>query len=182
MNISAFDIQHKYQQLVSENTIYSYLGKLSQEELDAILVRLEASLSNSLQSRMAIKKIYNILVEGVQNIYSYLKNNTADEQLLNAFVFVNGDSEGIRVITGNFLLKQDTRSISSRIEIVNSLSEKELKDLYRGVLDIGGTSERGGAGLGFIDMAKKSKGALKYNFDEIDEQYVFFTLELEVAS
>jgi hypothetical protein len=180
VNISAFDIKHKYDLFISNRTIYSYLGSLTQKELDHILERLEAALSNSLSSRLAIKKIYNILVEGVQNIFGYLRSKASDDYLLESFVFVNEVEGGYKIITGNFMRKQDIKSIESRIQIVNSLDANELKDLYRGVLDIGGTSEGGGAGLGFIDMAKKSTGELIYNFDEVDDKHVFFTLEMNV--
>ncbi len=181
MDISAFDIKHKYQLFISRSTIYSFLGSITQNELDHIFERLEAALSNSLSSRLAVKKIYNILVEGVQNIFGYLKNKGADDYLLESFVFVNEVSDGYKIITGNFIRREDIKSIESRIQIVNCLDANELKDLYRGVLDVGGTSEGGGAGLGFIDMAKRSTGELIYNFDEVDDNHVFFTLELNVV-
>ena len=98
-----------------------------------------------------------------------------------AFVFVNEFKKGYKVITGNYILKHDIRSIQSRIEIVNALQPEELKDLYRGVLQIGGDSEHGGAGLGFIDMAKKASGELVYDFCEVDANHVFFTLETHIV-
>ncbi|MEQ8924759.1 MAG: DUF6272 family protein, partial [Fulvivirga sp.] len=136
--ISAFDIKEKYNRFFCEDTIYSYMGELSKGQLDDVLVHLEKSLSDSLSSKIAIKKIYNILVESLQNIYGYLKGNKEKGQYLKAFVFVNKSDASYHIATGNYMMRKDVRSIKSRIEIVNSLDRDELKDLYRGVLDIGG--------------------------------------------
>lgn len=178
--IRAFDIKEKYNRFVSDKTVYSYLGKLTKEQLDDVLIHLEKALSDSLSSKLAIKKIYNILVESLQNIYGYLQGNAEKEHLLEAFVFVNASGDDYRIATGNYMHKKDIGSIRSRIEIVNTLDRDELKDLYRGVLEIGGESIGGGAGLGFIDMAKRASGLLEPEFIEVDEDHVFFILELDV--
>lgn len=178
--IRAFDIKEKYNRFATSETVYSYMGRLSKDQLDYVLINLEKSLSTSLSSKLAIKKIYNILVESLQNIYGYLKSNADKDHLLEAFVFVNNNGEDYHIATGNYMHKKDMHSIKSRIEIVNTLDRDELKDLYRGVLDIGGESQGGGAGLGFIDMAKRAKGQLEPEFTEVDDDHVFFTLELDV--
>ncbi|QSE96743.1 SiaB family protein kinase [Fulvivirga lutea] len=178
--IGEFDIKEKYNRFFSEATVYSYLGHLDKKQLDDVLIHLEKSLSDSLPSKIAIKKIYNILVESLQNIFGYLEGNNENGNFLDAFVFVNKSDSCYHIATGNFMMRKDVRSIKSRIEIVNSLDRDELKDLYRGVLDIGGESQGGGAGLGFIDMAKRSSGELASEFIDVDDEHVFFILELDV--
>jgi hypothetical protein len=42
-------------------------------------------------------------------------------------------------------------------------------------------SEVGGAGLGFIDMARKSENKLSYSFDKINDRISFFTLMTMVS-
>ena len=176
---NAIDIRQRFNNLAHENVIYNYMGELSRDELDEILLHLEDGLITSLESRITIKKIYNILVEGLQNIFLY-KLNTDLQLLRQSFVSVNEGGESYHVAFGNFVLKDKASSIESRISIVNALDRDELKSLYRGVLDIGDTSSGGGAGLGFIDMAKRASGPLKYSFEEVDDYHLFFTLELEV--
>ncbi len=180
MDIGAFDIKDKYNKLISKNTLYSYLGHLSESELDNILLRTEKTLTKSLSSRLVIKKLYNILLESIQNIYSYLKDKNDHEELLNAYIFVNRIDEKFTILTGNYILKEDVPGIKRRIELINSMTKNELKNLYRGVLDVGDTTERGGAGLGFIDMAKRASSDLVFDFLDVNEKYVFFTLETAV--
>jgi hypothetical protein len=47
-------------------------------------------------------------------------------------------------------------------------------------LNNGELSEKGGGGLGLIDIAKKSRNKLQYSFREIDEDYSFFTLTVKI--
>ena len=44
----------------------------------------------------------------------------------------------------------------------------------------GKLSEKGGGGLGLIDIAKKSRNKLQYSFKEIDDDYSFFTLTVNI--
>jgi hypothetical protein len=41
-------------------------------------------------------------------------------------------------------------------------------------------SEKGGAGLGFIDIARKTGNPLEYHFEPIDEKNSFFLLKTSI--
>ena len=176
----SINIQTSYNQFVSSSTIYSYLGTISQKGLDSILSTVESTLSRETIPNLAKKKIFNILVEGLQNIFFYHKKVKALVSLKEAFVLVNQNSGHCNIAIGNYMFKEDVEGVKSRIETVNKLDRDELRDLYRGVLDVGGKSEVGGAGLGFIDMAKRSSSQLISNFYPVDNKFVLFTLELKV--
>ena len=49
------------------------------------------------------------------------------------------------------------------------------------MLSNGEMSEKGGGGLGFIDIAKKSGEKLIYKIREIDSNYSFFTLTVKIS-
>jgi len=62
------------------------------------------------------------------------------------------------------------------LERVNNLSKEELNQLYKQKIKEGRLSEKGGAGLGFIDIARKTGQKLVYSFLKIDEEKSFFVL------
>ena len=70
--------------------------------------------------------------------------------------------------------------VTSKIDYINSLNRDELKAYYKEILNNGELSEKGGGGLGLIDIAKKSRNKLQYSFREIDEDYSFFTLTVKI--
>ncbi len=86
----------------------------------------------------------------------------------------------IKIDSGNFLKNSDVKNVSSRIAKINEQLFDELTTMYRGVLDEGDISGQGGAGLGFIDIARKSGNKIKYEFTKIDEEYCFFVLKINI--
>jgi len=137
-------------------------------------------LITNIDSKPSVKKVFNILIESTQNLHSYLNERDRLEDMDNVIVVVKRCGEYYTIMTGNYLLNDEISVIKSRIDIINTLSRKEVRELYRGVLDIGSTSESGGAGLGFIDLARRSENKLEYNFKKIDDKFAFFTLEVKV--
>jgi hypothetical protein len=56
-----------------------------------------------------------------------------------------------------------------------------LKSLYKEIIKGGsGLTNKGGAGLGFVDMARKSGQKLEYEFEELGEGLSFFSLKTTV--
>lgn len=181
MNISTFDIKRRYTQLTKNSTIFSYLGNLSHTDLNGVLRSIERLLTANYSSKGLQKKLFNLLIEITQNLYNYLKNPILEDKN-SVFIVVLEHENTYKIITGNFLLTREIAGIRSRIEMVNALNNEELKELYRGILDVGIVSHGGGAGLGLIDLARKSGRKLSYNFEEIDEKFSFFTLEVTFAN
>jgi len=181
MDVSAFDIKDRYNKLTQKQTIYSYYGGLSKPKLDNVHAGIEAILLSDISSKIARKKLFNILIEASQNLYNYYRSTDELKNYSDLFILVNKFKNKIVIITGNFLMTKEIPGIKSRIEMVNAMNEEEVKQLYRGILDFGRPSgEGGGAGLGFVDLARKSGQKLEYNFDKIDEKFSFFTLKITI--
>lgn len=180
MEIETFNIKRAFNQLKDEQTVFSYLGKLSDNEFDSVLSHIEKVLITNIDSKSSVKKIFNILIESTQNLHSYLNDQVYLREKDNVIVVVKECNEYYVVTTGNCLLNSEVSVIKSRIDLINTLSKKEVKELYRGILDVGAFGQSGGAGLGLVDLARRSDNKLTYNFKEIDDKFAFFTLEIKV--
>ena len=55
-----------------------------------------------------------------------------------------------------------------------------VKQLYKTVLTEGKFSDAGGAGLGLIDIGRKSSEPLEYGFIPFSENYSFFSLNVKI--
>jgi hypothetical protein len=71
--------------------------------------------------------------------------------------------------------------LQARIDRINAMDKDELKQYYQDVLSLEGFSEKGGGGLGFIDIARKSGQKLNYEFLKIDENFSFFSLYIKIS-
>jgi len=67
------------------------------------------------------------------------------------------------------------------LEEINSLDKEGLKQLYKKQMREGRLSDKGGAGLGFIDIARKTGNKLEYHFLPIDETSSFFLLSSSIS-
>ena len=128
------------------------------------------------------KKVFNVMVESLQNISKHAECIDYDNQKYGrGILLISGSKEAYNVTTGNVIKKDNTKSISENIGIINSKNKEELRELFKTRLSTGRLSEKGGAGLGFIDIAKKSGNKLEYRFEKISEDYYFFILNSQTA-
>ena len=82
------------------------------------------------------------------------------------------------ISAGNMVTAETKNALTKKIESLNKLNNYELKDLYKKTLKEGMFSEKGGGGLGLIELARESSGHLGYAFDDTDNNLSFFTLNV----
>jgi hypothetical protein len=76
---------------------------------------------------------------------------------------------------------ENVNFLESKLSEINSLDKEGLKELYKSIIKSSQLSEKGGAGLGFVDMARKSGQKLEYHFNKIDDKYSFFSLKTKIS-
>ena len=84
------------------------------------------------------------------------------------------------VCSGNEIKTTQITKVIEKLEKINSLDASELKAYYKEVRKSGMDSHDTGAGLGFLEMAKKSLAKLKYNITPIDENSSYFELDVVI--
>lgn len=180
------DIYNLYKKMESNKILLSFKGAITSELLTSILQIVEARMEDLQDSSKERKRVFNVLVEILQNLYHHIDDfnvQGSPEELNNIkssiFIISRLESE-YQIVTGNYLLTENVDKLKSRIDHVNSLDKVELKKYYKEILNNGQISLKGGGGLGFIDIARKSGQKLEYNFIKIDEKYSFFILMVKI--
>ena len=77
---------------------------------------------------------------------------------------------------------EEVEKLKTRLDKVNSLSKEELRSFYREILDNNQISQKGGANLGMIDMARKSGEKLEYHFTKVNDSLTFFDLKVRISN
>jgi len=130
------------------------------------------------------RKIFNIAVEMFQNIYHYTRDLSIEgyneNDLREIFLSLDEDDEYLSLTTSNSIKNKDVEGLKKKIEFVNSLDAKELREYYKTILSNEQFSEKGGAGLGLIDMKKRSGFPLEFEFIKIDENISKYTLVVKL--
>ena len=162
-------------------------GTVTSELLESVFQIMESKMDDLNDSPAAKKKVFNVLVECLQNLYHHIDDFDNENVVVNpagdkksAIFSIIRNEDDYNIVTGNFIYPKNVEDVTSKIDYINSLNRDELKAYYKEVLNNGELSEKGGGGLGLIDIAKKSRNKLQYSFREIDEDYSFFTLTVKI--
>jgi hypothetical protein len=140
---------------------------------------LEKEMENSEFGFVGRKRLFMFVLESLQNVSRHsTKSQHADMSL----VIYSKTGSGYTVTTGNVLPVSSISELKLKLEEINSLEPKEIRNVYRQMLSTAEFSNKGGAGLGLIEMAKKTGNKLDYDFVPIDDEYSYFILSKTVDS
>jgi len=93
---------------------------------------------------------------------------------------LNMDEEYFILLSRNPVRERDKEYISRKIERINTSTEEELKIFYRETITNGMFTEKGGAGLGLIEMAKITNHDLGFAFLPATAGYSIYELILRI--
>lgn len=166
------------------NIMLSFKGEVTSDLLTSILQIMESKMEVLDESPKIKKKVYNILVECLQNLYHHIDEDdalTAANEKSALFMIRKSDEGDYSIMTGNYIANENVNHLKGRLDKINSMDKEELKDYYKEVLNNGEMSAKGGGGLGMIDIARKSGKKLDYSFINVDNNFSFFSLIVNIA-
>ncbi len=160
---------------------YIYRGLFTQSITDNILMLTEACMNGADEDAKIKKRVFTILVEGLQNVtrHQEMDGEIATSDQSGIFIIQNQGTH-YYITTGNPILKTGIPALTRQLDKINSLSPDDLKIFYKEVLNDNIISNKGGAGLGLIEMARKSGNKLDYGFSDINSNYSYFYMGTKV--
>ncbi len=167
-----------YNILKKDDFSFIYRGIFSNN----ILNRITSLFNNisDISNRSVNNKLTYLTIESFQNVIRYSETKSSSSQSSDLFIFRKITSH-LFIITTNLINKKRARNIEKRLEELNSLPPEELKKLYVEILTNKSFSEKGGAGLGFIEMLRKSKNRLQYKFLPYNNEFDYFYFQLQLS-
>ncbi|MCT4614126.1 MAG: SiaB family protein kinase [Marinifilaceae bacterium] len=178
----SFDLNKWYEGKTDSNSIYYYKGSVENENVTILLATVEKMLDGKDLPPKNSRKIFNILVELVQNLHHHgvVPGDMEGEYSKFGILLLKEDGEKHRINSGNFIKAEAVPMLKERLDQINALSLQEARELYRMILNNNQYSEKGGGGLGIIDIARKSGNKMEYDFFEYNSEYLFLSIEVTV--
>ena len=171
-----------HQAMISQNLILVYEGEFTQEITKSVLSMVERNMDSIGEDSAIKRKVFNVMVECLQNIVKHSESEEIENIKEHSAIFMIGKNDNEYIITSGNPVTNDTKDkIIDKLEQINKLDKDGLKALYKDIIKTGSISEKGGAGLGFVDMARKSGEKLVYDFKEIDGDSSFFSLQTLIS-
>jgi hypothetical protein len=180
-----FDINEYYAAVRGSNPLLSYQGIITSEVINNILEQVENKLHNIEDENKLRKKLYNVLVEALQNLYHHVEDlpDGVYENIRNKFgsIIINQTEHGYKISSGNFISSNRIKVVKDKIDKINSLTQDELKDMYKFILNHQKLTAKGGGGLGLVDIARKTGNKFDYSFQNVNNEFYFFNLDIIVS-
>jgi hypothetical protein len=159
--------------MMKERLMFAYRGVVTNENSIPLLTLLEKEMEDSEFGFVGRKRLFMFVLESLQNVQ---RHGTGDSYADMSMVVYSKSDNGYTVTTGNVVRSADAITLKEKLEQINRLDPKALRELYRQMLNISELSIKGGAGLGLIEMAKTTGNKLDYDFIRIDKDYAYFIL------
>ena len=172
-----------YRSMKAHEITLVYEGEITHQITKAFTSLTESNMAKEEESNTVQKKVFHVMVECLQNISKHADTFGSDDYLFagKGIFMVSKGKQDYHVTTGNVIENRKIEELTSMLEEINSLDKEGLKQLYKTQMREGRLSEKGGAGLGFIDIARKTGNKLEYHFLPIDETSSFFLLSSSIS-
>jgi hypothetical protein len=161
--------------LPGEITLVDYKSTSDKPVPDSVYVSLEEQLNNTEDIKTRKKRFFFVAVECIQNIIRHQEGKGPEEVCIMAF---SSPGNYYRIATGNHVARENAGLLKKQLDELMELDDTQLHERYRNKLSENSISEKGGAGLGLIEIARKSDN-IKYYMKE-EETFTFFSIEVTV--
>ena len=180
----SFNIENYITEKPEGDTILMYKGNVDSDVINHVLDTVEDKMVQVDEQPKLRKKVYNVLVESLQNLYHHVDSVPSDFEDQSAekygLLVVKKVAGGYRIITGNFVQAENMEKLEEKIKRINRSSHEEIKELYKFILNHQRISAKGGGGLGLVDIARKTGNRLEYAFTQYNDSHSFFYLDILV--
>ena len=180
----SFNVESYFSEVTDGKPVVYFKGNIDSDLINNVLDRVEGQMISEKENPKLRKKVYNVLVESLQNLYHHADKvaegfeDKSSERF--GIVDIRRAAEGYRIITGNFIRSENVKDLEQRIIKINKSNHEEITDLYKFILNHQRISSKGGGGLGLVDIARKTGNRLEYSFREYDRKSSFFYLDIFV--
>jgi len=172
-----------YKDMYDNNIIYSFKGIVTADLVSHVLNIMGDTFEEDKSSKKLEKKVSNVMVECLTNVYA--DEETADDLGYDpsALLMVKRVGTQYHIITCNNIPNRRVRPLKKFLDKINLMDQDILKEFHHDTLNQTRAEDEteGFSNLGIIDLARKSKNQLNYNFKYINQQYSFFSLEATIT-
>lgn len=170
--------------MAQKGVIFCFRGPISQD----LLLVLGESIRNKMNANdftyNTVQKVFSSFVEMAQNIIHYSSeredvNKLGIHNLGAGLLTIGTDNQSVYISSGNKIEKTNVQRIQSKLDPILAMNKDELKIYYKEQRKMAREKSSKGAGLGFIEMARKVE-SLDYSIKNLDSQHAFFSIKAVV--
>jgi len=181
----SFDLENLVSDLDIRDAILYFKGNIDSEVINKVLDSAEGRLLSCHENPRLRKKVYNVLVESLQNLYHHADHVPSGYRAARpdrfGLIMMEKTLRGYRITTCNFVTTTRVLELETKLTKINTSTSEEIKELYKEILNHQEITEKGLGGLGLIDISRKTGNRLEYKFVKYDNLHAAFRLSAMVT-
>ena len=159
--------------LEQRRTFFCYSGLLSEDVLSTFSSIVREQMSEMEDDTEITKRVFGIFVEQAQNVIRYSKDRIAEGGT--GTVAISRAEDGFLIEAINPMDDENAEGLQKNLDELKAMDSKELRKAYKQRLREGPPEGSKGAGLGFIEMARKAD---RFEFDFVGSTELLFVFKV----
>lgn len=170
--------------LDKQGIFFCFNGPISQDLVTDIGAILVQQMNSKKVNRSTVVRTFSLFVEKAQNIIHYSDEKSSEKKSVegkqefpHGIVAIGYKDGHYWVLSGNIIKNEKVERLRKKLTKLQRMNKDELKKYYREQRRKKPDEGSKGAGLGFIEMAKRASDPIEFEFTQIDAKRSFFSLK-----
>jgi Family of unknown function (DUF6272) len=178
--------------LLQRGVVFTYGGDLTESVLSGIGQVVKQKLALEEPDVTTMRSVFAVFVEQMQNMIRHSATTAARHEnrasrgqpshLRFGILTIGREENEYFVHAGKLIETADVERLRARLDEIRSMNKDQLKALYKAELRAARDEEKLGAGVGLVEIARRSSRAIDFEFITVDSDYTFFTLRAAIQS
>ncbi|BCM92758.1 hypothetical protein IAD21_04640 [Abditibacteriota bacterium] len=162
--------------------VLCFNGPFSQGLIEELGLALRSHLQSDSVSSAAASDVFAVYIELTQNIRHYARHNTISDEAGGTVAIGRDEQDRHIILAGNVVEPEDGRALQERVRDIAGMDKAQLRAAYKEQLrrprEEGSAS---GAGLGLLDIARKSSEVLSCSLLPVNSgNQLFFSIKVVI--
>ncbi|MGH6832430.1 MAG: SiaB family protein kinase, partial [Methyloceanibacter sp.] len=138
-----------------------------------------------------LRSVFAVFVEQMQNIIRYSAEKaqaalppasepSALKEIRYGILTIGKEGSNYVVCAGNLVQRSDVERLRARLTRIKGMNKDELKALHKEQLRADPEEGSKGAGLGFMEIARRASKPIEFDFTDVDANHSFFALKATI--
>jgi len=176
--------------LKQQGIIFAYSGYMTEPVLSGVGEALKRKLTIDDADTKTLRSVFAVFVEQMQNIIRYSAERTScgpqdgaeggPEEIRHGVLTIGKENGEYVVYSGNLVDRADVERLRARLVKIRDMNKEELRALHKEQLRSEPEAGSKGAGLGFMEIARRASKPIEFDFIDVDAKYAFFSFKATV--
>jgi hypothetical protein len=163
---------------VTNTLIYAHNGGVLPDAVPTVIGLLEKALNKHSVDPIKKRKIQSLSIEVLQNQVRHgIHSDGTTTRVNNSTFSVKKSGNTCTITAGNLVEPSAIAELTKTLRSINSATKEEIVQRYRNQI-LNAHNSSSGAGLGLLDMRRKSGSMITFTFSEKSTCHTYFQIKL----